>query len=76
MPVNKLLIIPVFLLVTVFEGYCRTETVTDTIRTKNSIQFESASLVYIGSYSFTYERTVFRTTRYTLAISSGFGEWY
>ena len=27
-------------------------------------------------YSFTYERTVFRTTNYNLAIKSGVGEWY
>jgi len=51
----------------------------DTIRikdTRNSIQVDCASLLYIGMYSVNYERSVFQTAHTEIFANAGIGGWY
>ncbi len=69
-----LLIISSVLQISVLKTYGQ-----DTIRiknTKNSIQVEGATLLYVGMYSLNYERTIFRTTSLKVNANAGFGGWY
>lgn len=51
----------------------------DTIRIiyiKNSIYVDCATLIYVGMYSFNYERTIFQTTQLKVNANVGVGGWY
>jgi hypothetical protein len=43
---------------------------------ENSINLNAATLFYIGMYSMDYERSIFSSYQYKLALDAGFGGWY
>jgi len=44
--------------------------------TKNSIQLDCATLVYVGMYSINYERTILQSGHFKMLVNAGVGGWY
>ena len=45
-------------------------------KSKNTIQLDCATLIYVGMWSVNYERTILQSTHYNIIINAGFGGWY